>query len=681
MPQGNGMSITNSSSSAVTSFWFPVLVLSVSLAATFFVWHTVEEGITKRAEAYFRDETEQIVSRIVKRLEDNEQILLGGNALFNVKGRDTNRDDWHQYVSALKLELHQPGILGFGYSVWIPPSEKDAHVRGIRAEGFPDYRIQPEGERSAYTSIIWLEPFNEVNRRAFGYDMYSEPVRQAAMEKARDTGMTSITGKVTLVQETEKTRQSGMLMYLPSYRRGMPTESVEQRRAALRGFVYSPIRMNDFIYGTFSKLPQDVDFEIYAGRNPSPESLMFSSRVSEKRTMPEGYRPVFSISRTVDTYGTPWHFTFSTLPTFDTSFSKEKSRATLLGGILTSLLLTGLAFMQVRSRRQALIIADQMAQQAAARQRLALLVQQTPVAVIEWDLAFRVRDWNPAAEKIFGYSAREAIGSHASFIMPESVWGEVDKVLQAILQKSIITYIVIKNITKTGKIIECGWYISTLMDQSGAVVGIASLAEDITERLQAEQELRRAGAYARSLIEVNLDPLVTIAPDGTISDVNDASTLVTGCSREEMIGTDFCSYFTDPESARSGYLQVFERGTVKDYPLEIRHKDGHSTPVIYNASVFRDESGNIAGVFAAARDITRLKQAEQELRDSRDALEAANRGLNLANAELAQHRDHLEDLVHARTRELAAARDAAESASRAKSAFLDTMGHTNCAHR
>lgn len=124
----------------------------------------------------------------------------------------------------------------------------------------------------------------------------------------------------------------------------------------------------------------------------------------------------------------------------------------------------------------------------------------------------------------------------------------------------------------------------------------------------------RASAYNRSLIEASLDPLVTIGLDGKITDVNAATEAATGYIRAELIGTDFSDYFTEPEEARTGYQRVFREGSVRDYALEIRHRDGHTTPVVYNASVYSDESGHVEGVFAAARDITVRKRAEDSLR-------------------------------------------------------------------
>jgi CHASE1-domain containing sensor protein len=143
------------------------------------------------------------------------------------------RHEFHAYVQKLDIQDHHPGIQGIGYSEFIEPAQRVAHVKRVRGEGFPGYAIKPEGERTEYTAIVYLEPFDWRNRRAFGY-MFSEPVRRAAMERARDIGKHAVSGKVTLVQETDEDVQTGFLMYLPVYRNGAATATVGQRRQALR---------------------------------------------------------------------------------------------------------------------------------------------------------------------------------------------------------------------------------------------------------------------------------------------------------------------------------------------------------------------------------------------------------------------------------------------------------------
>lgn len=140
---------------------------------------------------------------------------------------------------------------------------------------------------------------------------------------------------------------------------------------------------------------------------------------------------------------------------------------------------------------------------------------------------------------------------------------------------------------------------------------------NITKRKRFEEDLRKVVAYNRSLIEASMDPLVTIGPDGKITDVNVATETVTGRSRGDLIGTDFSDYFTEPEMARAGYEQVFREGMVRDYALKIRSRDGTIIPVLYNATIYRDDAGKVIGVFAAARDVTSQHRMEVELLEQR----------------------------------------------------------------
>ena len=136
---------------------------------------------------------------------------------------------------------------------------------------------------------------------------------------------------------------------------------------------------------------------------------------------------------------------------------------------------------------------------------------------------------------------------------------------------------------------------------------------DVTEHKKAKEALRLSNVYNRSLIEASLDPLVTIGYDGKITDVNVSTEYITGYSRVELIGTDFTDYFTEPKKAKEVYQEVFREGLVVDYALEVENKNRHITPVLYNASVYKDEFGKVIGVFAAARDITERKRMESEL--------------------------------------------------------------------
>ena len=168
------------------------------------------------------------------------------------------------------------------------------------------------------------------------------------------------------------------------------------------------------------------------------------------------------------------------------------------------------------------------------------------------------------------------------------------------------------------------------------------------------ENMRKSSTYARSLLETSLDPLVTISPEGTITDANNAAEYATGVPWSDLVGTDFASYFTEPEKARASYRRVFDEGHVTDYALAIRHVSGEIRDVLYNASVYRDESGAVAGVFAAARDVTERKRAEREI---------------------AAYHQHLEEVVAERTREIQAVNKNLEDANGELETFAYSVSH------
>ena len=253
-----------------------------------------------------------------------------------------------------------------------------------------------------------------------------------------------------------------------------------------------------------------------------------------------------------------------------------------------------------------------------ANLRLASIVTSTDDAIIGKALDGTVTSWNRGAEKIYGYTAEEAIGRHFSFIVPHDRGDELAAMLKRIRDGRQAQHHDTVWVRKDGQRIDVSLTLSAIKDQSGKILGFSTITHDITARRQAEEKLRQASRYTRSLLEASLDPLVTISREGKITDVNEATEKVTGVSREELIGSDFSNYFTDPDAARRGYEQVFAQGVVQDYPLAIRHASGKLTHVLYNATIFKDEAGEIEGVFAAARDITEKKRAQAAVAAERE---------------------------------------------------------------
>jgi two-component system, chemotaxis family, sensor kinase Cph1 len=234
----------------------------------------------------------------------------------------------------------------------------------------------------------------------------------------------------------------------------------------------------------------------------------------------------------------------------------------------------------------------------------------------------KITDVNKATEEVTGFLRQDLISTDFSdyFTEPE----KAREGYQKVFNEGIVRDYALEIKHKNGHITPVLYNASVYRDDSNNVIGVFASARDISKLKKVEEELRFAGLYNRSLIEASLDPLVTIGAEGNITDVNKATEKVTGYSRHELIGTDFLDYFTEPKKAREGYQKVFNEGIVRDYALEIKHKNGHITPVLYNASVYRDDNNNVIGVFASARDITELKEAEKILKLKLDELTRSN---------------------------------------------------------
>ena len=234
----------------------------------------------------------------------------------------------------------------------------------------------------------------------------------------------------------------------------------------------------------------------------------------------------------------------------------------------------------------------------AAAQRLAAIVESSDDAIVARTLDDVVTSWNLAAEAMFGYSAAEMVGRPLNLLTPEDLTGERISVLAKISAGHPVRDFETIRIRKDGTVLTVSLTTSPIRDEKGAVVGASVIYRDVSE-------LKHAAQYARSLIEAAVDPLMTISPDGAIFDVNEAAVRATGVPRRKLIGTDFSGCFTDPEAARGCYRRAFTQGAVVDCSLTLRHACGTTAQVLCNASVYRDESGNVLGVCAVAREVTR----------------------------------------------------------------------------
>jgi PAS domain S-box-containing protein len=330
--------------------------MTLTLFATFYM-KTHVESLERREFIFASDQIQKVIDQ---RLKDHEFILNSGAAFLNAADQ-MDSAKWRNFIQNLNLETHYPGIQGVGFALRISPKEIDRHVQEIRSQGFPHYRVWPGGDRDTYSAIIYLEPFSGRNLRAFGYDMYSEPIRRAAMERARDQNDAALSGKVFLVQETEKDIQAGTLMYVPIYRKGMPIKTVQERREALYGWVYSPYRMTDLMRGVLGiwDTPERsrVRLQVYDGTFAFPEQILYDSQ-PERNNNESAPQLVESVQ--VNFNGCPWTLKFTQPVSLIFENAYLNAWLTFGNGVLISFLLFGLVRSLISSRFKAIQTARQL---------------------------------------------------------------------------------------------------------------------------------------------------------------------------------------------------------------------------------------------------------------------------------------------------------------------------------
>jgi PAS domain S-box-containing protein len=634
------------------SFWqshrekFAWLILILNMLITFYFWKTINNAAYKDAETRFAFRTEQIRADIEDRIRIYEQVLRSGIGLFKSSG-NVARSEWKNFTKALQIEKEFPGIQGIGFSLKITPEDKEEHIRQIQAEGFPDYKIKPEGEREEYTSIIYLEPFDVRNQQAFGYDMFSQVVRREAMEKARDTGETAISGRVTLVQEIDENTQSGFLIYLPLYKKGMPVDTLNQRRMALHGYVYSPFRVTNLMRGILGPGSKDIDFEIYDGVEIKKSELMYDSDESgpgerNGQGSSKNIHHMFSDTKVLDIHDHLWSLGFKTLPSFEASIDSNKSTFVLLLGGLFSLLCFVVIQGAFTTRKQALQYASNLLQKMKTNEeRLSYALEGTNDGIWDWNIITGEVYFSPRAMTMLGYEPLELEGNIKTWedlTHPDDKQWVMNALNKHLENKAPIYETEHRLKTKSGEyawILDRGKVFSR--DEDGKPLRMTGCHTDINARKIAEEELHR---YQNHLSELVIKktreikggeqkfksyfdlPLVGIAitsPEKEWLDSNQYLCEMLGYSLEELkqLTWEDLTHPDDLQADVSKFNQILA-GEIDTYFLEKRfiRKDGTTLYVLLSVACVRSENAKVETLFAVLQDISERKRAEEQLEQS-----------------------------------------------------------------
>src|SRR5215217_6017543 len=398
----------------------PYLILLLGFCFTLVVYYYFYKLTYEQDRIRFDSSVQEIQDQVRLRIATSTALLRAGTGLFAASDF-VDAHEFESFVTQIELDKNYPGVEGIGYSARFTPEDKAQVVAGMHRQGFREFRIWPDdAPRSEYNSIIYLQPDSIRNKGAIGYDMGTNETRRQAMEAARDTGKPVASGRVHLVQEkdlAEASKQSGFLIYVPVYQKNAPINTELERRDALRGFVYSPLRAEDFIAAVTANKKYDVNFSVYDGTEENAGNLLgfVGHEVSSK--------PMFTETKPQEVEGRTWTLTFVTNPSFEKHSNRYLLKYTLILGGLLSLLFAAVTRAEVRARSRAEHSAEELKKSATTIQNTLQERERAEEALRETSDALRDADQRALLEyerlleriKVFAQALGTARDLHAIF--------------------------------------------------------------------------------------------------------------------------------------------------------------------------------------------------------------------------------------------------------------------------
>jgi PAS domain S-box-containing protein len=605
-----------------------MLALAASLGITYWTWRGARDVVEDDRRTHFEYSVRDAEARIAQRMLGYEQVLRAAAGLF-ASSDEVQRREFRDFVASLRLDDRYPGMQGVGWSLIVPASSIDSHTAAVRREGFPDYSVRPAGLRDAYTSIVYLEPFAGRNLRAFGYDMFSEPTRRAAMERARDSGSAALSGKVTLVQETETDVQPGVLMYVPVYGSARVHDTIAERRARVIGWVYAPFRLGDLMAGIFGERALDLDVAIFDGAEPSLSRLLWKTGAPADTARKHSE---FRVTRPLEIGGHRWTLLAQANPTFEAHVASDRPHLLAFGGVIGSVLLASVVWLLASGRARALrearalnrdITERKRAEEAlrTSEERLRQTLKYAEAGTWEWNLVTDEVLWSAESYALLGIecSTRPAtFGDWEECVHPDDlarVGAAARDAVSGITAEYVAEYRVRHSRRGLRWVLAMG-RVERAAD--GTPTRMLGINIDITDRKSAEGALRRSEERFRALIEKATDMTLILDADDRFVFWSPSASEALGWAPEEVLGlkTSDLTHPEDAARAREAFTAILGRpGASVSVSIRVRHKDG-SWRLIESLRRNLLHDSAVEGVVVNARDVTEQRRLEDQLRQS-----------------------------------------------------------------
>ncbi|GAB3825012.1 hypothetical protein GCM10028895_34120 [Pontibacter rugosus] len=516
------------------------------------------------------------------------------------------------YYETLNLEEQYPGLQGFGFAKAVRGKQVQQLERRIRQEGFENYSVYPAGNREFYTPIIYLEPFAGINLRAFGFDMYSDSVRQSAMRIARDTRQPAMSGKVRLVQESGQDAQAGFLIYLPIYENNAKPESIKDRQRLIKGFVYSPFRANDLMTAILGDSLTDVDVEVYDATNLNKESLLYSTDTT--LYYHTRHNREYNELNTLTIGNNNWRVYITSKPGFGVSADSELPYFILIGGLIISALMFFIIWSLSNVRRS-----NRLKQ---------TITDNATAALFIIDAKGYCTFMNPAAEQMTGFTFEEMQEKtlhdmvHYKHMDGSPFPAEGCPIRNALAIIEPMRAYEDVFVRKDGSFFYVSCAVQPIVESGSDSYAIIEV-RDISDEKQAREAIIESEARFRTMAD-SAPVIIKVMDDSrNFMYVNKQWIDFTGISFEDTINLSWTEV-VHPDDIK-GIEAEFEKATatLSSFRAELRMRrfDGVYRSVVATNTPRFGTAGEFLGFISSVIDITEIKEAESKVKQNAELLQ------------------------------------------------------------
>jgi PAS domain S-box-containing protein len=608
------------------------LVLLAAFASSFFIWHMTTNNITRSNHAEFHLRTDRFKVALEQKIQSYRYVLQAFRPMF-LHSDAVNFTHWQNYINLLNYRDYYPGMRTIAFTKRVMPEDYAAFSSAMQTQVLSNFRIHPEGVRELYQPVTFAYPFDERAKRTLGFDLWSEPIRRATMEIARDTGQTEISRKITLLHSIEQHNDiSGFLMFMPIYQNGSLPETLEQRRHKLLGFIFSPFSVPQLIEDLRNEDDDlrtgenvDIGLEIYDGNAADAHNLIYQDLSTKK-----DYVPLFTKEVTLNLGQHIWTLRFSTLPEFEQTFQNNLPYLILWSGILVSMLLSFLTASLTHSHQT--LVQKQRIEQALLKseERFDLAMRGANDGLWDWDVTSGKIYYSERFSEMLGLTPNQlfSIRDWSALIHPEDV-DKAWKDMHAYLERHCSYYRNLHRMRhRNGQYIWCLSRGSAVWDHEGHPQRVVGTYTDVSQQKAVEEALRHS--------EERFELAMRGANDG-LWDWNIQTgnvyysprfKQILGLTPEQKLSLQGFSALVHPEDC------AFVQQSTRDYfakrlphyemRYRVQHQQGHLIWLLSRGIAVWNEAGRAVRMIGTVVDITHTKQVEEELRLSKEAAEHAN---------------------------------------------------------